>query len=630
MGYLAFDRDAVRLLELSLQRALTELEQLRITDARASIERVQIEVAASVVAGWSERLRAVAACGAMEGRGPARPAGGDLDLALWSQIASATRMHLVHDPIDPDTPFQIDPYLEGAALAAVLRDGDLERLVPDEEVVRLHRQLRALIATTPGRWGFVDRLGEDGLVRLCEHLEARQAELDRQSWPTPDADAAARADAVADLLGTIGAAAVARRDDGGSIDLARVVDAVSPGVAAQLVAGMTLAADELATLTRYVLARWWERSSSSDSALLLTSRAPGDVLLPLVAAEPLASRLLVDGVGDRWELLLRTSRDKEPAEAIILHATDPVAVSSATAGRIVPPVLDYLRTRHHDLDGFDDPPDHSRAWLGSLAGAWLPEFGSRPDAWGWSRKEAEDALAFVIDEDGAIAALSTQLTARLHGIGESMPLDSAGARAALAEVSEIAGRVNALVELERVDDAETARLLSDMTWAVADVIAIGALGLVSLPAGVAGAVAGHVSEGAAVGAMSGLQGLAERHGWLGAPPDRSTAQRDLVRDRDDLTAVQAATVVTATFDALIERGRLPADTPPPPAPTPVDDRSDGGTSERYLDDFQAWQDAVLDSGDLDPELAEDLTCVLHTMLNPAQAAQLGVAVRTSS
>ena len=64
MGYLAFDRNAVRLLGLSLQRALTELERVRITDDRAALERGQVAAAERAVAGWSERLRDISMCSA--------------------------------------------------------------------------------------------------------------------------------------------------------------------------------------------------------------------------------------------------------------------------------------------------------------------------------------------------------------------------------------------------------------------------------------------------------------------------------------------------------------------------------------------------------------------------------------
>lgn len=630
MGYLAFDRDAVRLLGMSLQRALTELGCVRITDDRAAMERSQVESAMRTVAGWSERLRDISTCAAMEDGRPVLTGRGDLDRALWSQIASATRMELVVDPLDlGGGDVQIDPYLRGAAIAAVLRDSD-PGLLTDAEIARLDGQLELLTATAPGRWGFIDRLGGDGLVRLCERLGARQAQLDLRSWPTPDADAATSAAAIGGLLTTVGAAAAMRRDDGGSIDLDHLTGALSPAVAAQLIAGMSLAADELALLARSLLARWWDTSSASDNALLLTTRAPGDALLPLVAADPLASRLLVDRIDGRWELLLRTSRDKWPAEAIILHATDPAAVSSAAAGRIVPRLLDYLLVDHANMAGFDDPPGYSRAWLGSLAGGWLAEFGSQPEAWGWTKTEAEAALAFVIDDEGAMTVMSTHLEARLGDIATEMSNDRAGARVALAEVSEIAGRVNAIVELERVDDAEAARLLWDMTWAIADVMAIAALGVVSVPAGMVATIGAGLTDTAASIGLTGMKGLAEQYGWLSAPPDRTTFRRDLGRHRDDLAALQAAIVVTATFGALVASGRVPPGTALPPAPTAVDDRSDGGTSERYLDAYNAWQDDRLQAGHIDEELADDLTGVLHTMLNPGQAAQLGVAVRPAT
>ena len=207
MGYLAFDRDAVRLLGLSLERALTELERVRITDDRAAMERNQVAAAERAVAGWSERLRDISTCAAMEERRPVLTGGGDFDRALWSQIASATRMELVVDPLSSNGgDVQIDPYLGGAALAVVLRDSDPD-LLTDAEVARVNRQLEVLMATAPGRWGFIDRLGDDGLAHLCDRLGARQAQLDLRSWPTTDADAVASAAAIGGLLATIGAAA---------------------------------------------------------------------------------------------------------------------------------------------------------------------------------------------------------------------------------------------------------------------------------------------------------------------------------------------------------------------------------------------------------------------------------------
>ena len=131
MGYLAFDRDAVRLLGLSLQRALTELERVRITDDCAALERGQVAAAERAVAGWSERLRDISMCAAMSERRPILTGGGDLDRALWSQIASATRMELVVDPLDATGNVEIDPYLR-VALAQHRR----ERRAPEVGIGR--------------------------------------------------------------------------------------------------------------------------------------------------------------------------------------------------------------------------------------------------------------------------------------------------------------------------------------------------------------------------------------------------------------------------------------------------------------------------------------------------------------
>ena len=174
MGYLAFDRDAVRLLGLSLQRALIELDRVRITDDRATHgAQPNRRPRTRAVADWPDAAADISVCAAMEERRPVLTGHGDLDRALWSQVASATRMEVVVDPLDPaGSNVPIDPYLQGAAIAAVLRDSDPE-LLTDAEIARLNRQLELLTATGPGRWGFIDRLGENGLAQSLRATSGR-------------------------------------------------------------------------------------------------------------------------------------------------------------------------------------------------------------------------------------------------------------------------------------------------------------------------------------------------------------------------------------------------------------------------------------------------------------------------
>ena len=83
--------------------------------------------AARAVAGWSERLRDISMCAAMEERRPVLTGRGDLDRALWSQIASAGRewnSGLSTRSTPPATTSRSIPTSAGAALAVVLRDSD--------------------------------------------------------------------------------------------------------------------------------------------------------------------------------------------------------------------------------------------------------------------------------------------------------------------------------------------------------------------------------------------------------------------------------------------------------------------------------------------------------------------------
>lgn len=624
MGYLAFDRGAVDALARALRRALDDLAAVRIADPAAASDQRQITATADLLAPWEGVLRSIASCGIMEGYRRVDAGARDLDLpaASWARLATAAGMELFTDPLGDGI---VDPYLEGVALAGALRDGDLDELLgSDEQIAWLQERLSVVAASPEARRGFLERLGDERLIDVCDRLARRQADLDLDTGllagPSPAAER------IAAVLGTIGRIVQVRRDDGGRLDLATLTGTMQPIPAAQLIAGMTLAADELVALTYATLERWLS-TASLGASVLWNERAPGDVLLPVVANDPLASRLLLERSVDQLGVVFRTSREKWPAEAVVLNGTDPAHVSVSQAGGIVPAVLTYLRDEHDTIPlGYGDPPDYSRAWLGALAGGWLFELTSRRSSWGLTSEEASDALRFALDDEDAMRVLTEHGSAAIEAMAGTLAEGGRTARRALEELSGMLGALNALMAAEQVDDALAARAAWDLSWSVATVVAAGALGALNLPAGVLTAMAAEGAEAGGVSLVDSAKATMEREGWLGAPPNESAVRQDAARWRDDMTALQAAAIVGVTFQALVASGRVPPGTPRPPEPAPAGVAAGECTSEQYLDSLRSWTEARIAEGDLDDGAATVLDLSVSTMLNPGQAAAQCVEV----
>ena len=619
MGYLAFDRGAVESLRLTLQRALDDLRATRITDPAAEAERRSLEIAARRLDPWLSTLAALGSCAVLEGYRRIDVSQDDLPLstASWVRLAGSARMELFTDPLGDAV---VDPVREAIALADALRAGDLGRYVDDDDqVVWLEERLALVAASSATRGAFVERLGTERLVELADRLATRQRDLDME---TPLGDPRRpSAEHLASVLGLVGRILQGYRDDGGSLDVASIMAAMSPVAAAQCVAGMVLESDELAALAHAVLKRWWTQALPSSVSAMWNERSAGDVILPIIAQDQAASRLLMERSLGELHLVFRTSRDKWWAEAVTLNATDPAYVTAAQAGPIVPAVLTYLRDHHsQEVLGHADPPDYDRAWLGALAGGWLPELTSRRSDWGLSAREAADAIAFVLEDADALRILAGHAERRLDSILLA-PMDGGrGTQRSLEELSGMLGTLNALIEHEHIEDAEAARALWDLGWTVAGITTAGLIGMLNLPAGVGSAMLAEGVDEARGGTLSSVKAVFERRGWLGAPPDEATVKHDAARHRDETTARQAAAVVSLTFGALVEGRRVPADAPAPPKPMPMDDSSGECTSQQYLQQLRSWSDSLNADGTLDAEAARVIDLAINTMLNPGQAA----------
>lgn len=625
MGYLAFDRQAVTLLRHSLQRAIDELGGARIDDPVAVVERQRVTVAVQRLERWMTTLTGLASCTTMEHYRRVAGAPHELPLAAatWTTLARSAGMELFTDPLGDGV---VDPVKEAAALAEVLREGDLDRFAGDPaQLAWLEEHLVVVASSAPARRLFVDELGEERLAAIADQFTAFQRELDME---TPSSEPFRPAsEQIAAVLGLLGRIVQGRSDDGGLMDVDAFVGRLSPLAAAQLAAGMTLAGEELAMVTHSILKRWWTEALPSSVAVMWNERAPGDILLPLVAQDAVASRVLVERSVDELQLVFRSSRDKWPAEAVVLQATDPAQVSSRQAGALVPAVLTYLQ--HGDAEqprGLPFPPDYSRAWLGALAGGWLLELTSRRADWDLTAEQAADSLAFVLEDDDALTVLSGHATARIESMADAIGEGGRRAQRSLEELSGMLGTVDALVEQRRIDDAAANRAMWDLQWTVAEVATAGAIGLLGLPVGAATALTSEAVDEGRSGVMGWVKAKLEREGWIGAPPDETTSRRDAARVRDETVAQQAAAVVNVTFDALVDGGRVPSGATPPPLPTTSEPGSGECTADQYLRRVRTWSDALVASGDLDDEAATVIDLAVNTMLNPGQAAAQCVQV----
>ncbi len=335
-----------------------------------------------------------------------------------------------------------------------------------------------------------------------------------------------------------------------------VLDRLDPYAAAQLLRHLRLHGEALAAACEQTLRRWHDGPPPSDPRVMWTDAAlagdnTGDVLFALLAADQEAATAFVLRCTDRPEVVLLSARSPQ-ALAALLDAALPADLAPATAGAIVRPLTQWtftvgLLTIPFGSTDIADP----RPVVAAATTAWLPWFGPRAEAFGWSRRDGADAARMMFADDAGSRALAGALgtwTARLS-TEEIVDDDGVLDQQLLSDMAATIGLIQRAIHDSAIDNAAMTRgcveLVLDAAQAAASFIPV------------VGPVAAHTAGMARSLGRGGIEATLDELDLLPPSVEEATADEDARRDRT--SAAVAVAAVVAMVDRLIELGRLPSD-----------------------------------------------------------------------
>jgi hypothetical protein len=168
-GYLAFDRDALGVLRISLELALYELNATVGRDPAAATARSRSQQAARSGEAWVPTLRGLTSCMTLEAYSPVGIDSSDLARAYFQQFAGGRSV--VTDPVSAG--LGLDHIAKAEALARVLTDGDIDDYLSDAEQRWLATQLDEISRSKAASQAFLSILGPDRFAELANTFSSR-------------------------------------------------------------------------------------------------------------------------------------------------------------------------------------------------------------------------------------------------------------------------------------------------------------------------------------------------------------------------------------------------------------------------------------------------------------------------
>jgi hypothetical protein len=329
-----------------------------------------------------------------------------------------------------------------------------------------------------------------------------------------------------------------------------VLALVQPYTAALMLRTLDLTDHDLALASTEVLARWW---ASDDTelwdALDSVGDNPADFIFATLAARPAAATefLLMSGP----EIVLMSSEFDRHVRALLVVGTSPDRVDSATAAAILRPIVDWSVEYGDTINPATDGTVHDlRALVGVVMTPWLGEMGPRAGDWGWTEKDGDVILRWIVETPTGLAAMSAAISTWQDRLA-TMPLVLADGRIdseSLRDLTKTFAQLQIAIRDEAIDDAAAARLMLDITLMVATTLIS-----ISGKATLVGAIA---SEAGAM-AFTPLANLAlDRLGIVPTAEHSEEMANDALADAATRTAVLA---VVGMIGQFIEQGKLPAD-----------------------------------------------------------------------
>lgn len=618
MSLLAFDPERLAWLRAAMVRAVGDLDALQCTDPLAEDGRRRIRSARAAIADtWLPVVGNVLACTAATAYGRTV-----LDGITAPTIGIAALVRLgwavAADPLVSTVPVVLTA-AEIGLLADLLGSGEVvDLLVSTDDVLALVERLR-LVAVTPGAaaallaaagWDWEMAVGGLADARAMVAAELA-AELAAEPSGADADDRRAHLAALDQAMAILVSIVVAPMPPAARRDWAReAAEHLDPYAAALVVRVLAPTGRQLGELTATILGRWVD-GAWPDRELPVPGWPGGprtaDLLLPLVADDPVAALVVARAAAQRPEILFETTDDGSLVTTVLSTATDPAEVDVATAGAVLRPILDWLRIedvwRHSPMIG----DFAARPAMVLVLVPWLLQLDGRTDDWGWSTEEGHDVLRWLADDDAAmdrLVAASVAWRAQLDGsfVLDDGTVDVAG----LDAVAGMLDQLGRTLLAENIDDAVARRWVADQIIGIIRDL-VGALAA-RLPAPLSSA-----------GGFAGTHGVDALMDWLTErgvlPPDGEKATADGEQQFATQAAAVTVTAVAATVARFVDLGALPST-----ALDALDDAlaEDAGEEcatrdlhERLLAFVESWQ------GRCEPAVFNAMIAVLQTFQSPA-------------
>ena len=279
-----------------------------------------------------------------------------------------------------------------------------------------------------------------------------------------------------------------------------------------------------------VLSRWHHELGPGgepwfDDPHVAFDGATGDLLFTRLlevpgAATQFAARVQRSTLG----CSIGSTYDLERFQTLVLTATDPAHASTEQAGRIIVPLLGFLRDREPPLGGGPVENLNDRGWLGELVTPWIWQLSYRSSEWGLDLRAANRWLRFVLDDPAAMASLLARRDDWLRGLaGREVDLSSWARRWTRCAVCSSSAGSSRPRPTTSVSATRSAQAAWGTTWMLADTaLSIATSGL-SPVAGYTMGVGASSVEQVAAGATALPDPQATEAG--GPAPARRSARR---------------------------------------------------------------------------------------------------------
>ena len=467
MGLLAYDPERLARLKCRLAAAVDDLSALRCgdtaaTDAMRSVSAIRDDIELVWLPLISRILDSTALT---RDWWYAVARSDDLQNSLINVMADGYGWTVQRDPLNDDA--TTVTAAEARALGAMLNSANLPALAADREQLRWLAQQLQIIGRNPA-------LSTDFLANFKSWTNVTYVlGLEYARGERPDISAVF--DGLMSVWKTTLPAQALIAGTSASLDaLLPPGDDVDPYVQALMVRSLHLEAMTLATISNDLLTRWLSLKDDPAAATTIDRQIgpgfnAGDILLPLLLADPAACVWFTELAARHPAILFETHNDSDMAYRIVLIGTDPANTSTTAAGRAVLAILDYFRVDPYRRPGLDTDghPGEYGAFLGDLVAPWLLQFTMSDHQWSVSPGEKAASLRVALQDERAMQQLITNAERIRHGFVESLATND------IAAANRVGELLNLLLQLsvnERVADeiASSDRRL-DLLWTVVGV-----------------------------------------------------------------------------------------------------------------------------------------------------------------